>query len=138
MIAAALWGRIRTPRRLCRIAPVVRPLMAWSRACWVRGLSTISTRLVALADDVQRRGVGVAAEVGEVGVAGFGDTQAVDAEQADQAVGMSAFVLGSAEEVGELVAIQPRLWGGMSGGPVDPGGGVAGSQLLVFKPAEPG
>ncbi|CAN5849826.1 hypothetical protein BH24ACT15_BH24ACT15_31920 [soil metagenome] len=64
MIAAALWGRIRTPRRLCRIAPVVRPLMAWSRACWVRGLSTIS--------------------------AGFGDTQAVEAEQADQRVGMSA------------------------------------------------
>jgi hypothetical protein len=50
--------------------------------------------LVALAEDPQRGLVAGAGQVGDVGSAGFGHAQTVEAEQADQGVGVGAILLG--------------------------------------------
>ena len=93
---------------------------------------------VALADDVQHRLVGRPGEVVDVGGAGFGDPQPVEAEQAHRGVGRAAFVLGGGEQVGELVAVQPRHRTAVAEWTSDPGGGVADVEVFVFQPAEPG
>jgi hypothetical protein len=55
--------------------------------------------LVALADDPQRRLVAGAAEITDVWAARLGDAQAVESEQADQRVGVSALGFGGGQQV---------------------------------------
>jgi hypothetical protein len=116
----------------------VRSATAWSTACCVRGFEDRLGGFVALAEDPQGRLVARPAEVGDVDVTGFGHAQAVEAEQAHQRVGVTAVVLGGGEQVGELVAVQPRLGAGVSLRTADPRGRVADGDAFVFQPPEPG
>ena len=79
---------------------MVRPSTAWSTAWWVRGVQDHIGGLVALAEYAQRWLVARPGEVGDIGVAGLGDPQAVEAEQAHQGVGVAAFILADGEEIG--------------------------------------
>jgi hypothetical protein len=74
--------------------------MAWSTAWWVRGFRTTSAGLSPFAEYAQRWLVARPGEVGDIGVAGLGDPQAVEAEQAHQGVGVAAFILADGEETG--------------------------------------
>jgi hypothetical protein len=93
--------------------------------------------LVALADDPQRRLVTGAAEIVDVRAAGFGHTKSVESQQADQRIGVPALSFGGGQQVGQLVAVQPRLRSCVSTWPADPGGGIADVDFLVFEPGEP-
>ena len=123
-IAAALRRCMRLPHRLSSSGPSVRPGLRLVDRLVRPWIQRHLGGLVALADDPQRRLVPRAAEIAHVRTARFGHPQPVQSEQTDQRVAVAAFVLGCREEVGQFVAVQPRLRPSVAAWPPHASGGL--------------
>lgn len=74
-----------------------------------------------------------AAEIGDVGPARLWYAQSVGSEQTHECVNVAAFVFSRSQQVGQLVAVAPRLSAGMPLRTTYPRSRVSDHDLLVFS-----